>query len=78
MKDNLDQTVNTYQENFHKYAERTVAEVSGEFKVWEDAGSDRGTDENRLPKKMLTVLRRFVSPVENNLDTVETQQEIYT
>lgn len=49
-----------------------------QFKVWEDAGSDRGTDENRLPKKMLTVLRRFVSPVENNLDTVETQQEIYT
>jgi len=48
-----------------------------QFKVWEDAGSDRGTDENRLPKKMLTVLRRFVSPVENNLDTVETQQELY-
>ena len=49
-----------------------------QFKVWDDAGSDRGTDENRLPKKMLTVLRRFVTPVENNLDTVETNQELYT
>lgn len=48
-----------------------------QFKVWEDAGSDRGTDVNRLPKKMLTVLRRFVSPVTNNIDTVETVQEIY-
>lgn len=48
-----------------------------QFKVWEDAGSDRGTDVNRLPKKMLTVLRRFVTPVENRLDTVETEQELY-
>ena len=76
MKDNLDQTVNTYQENFHKYAERTVAEVSGEFKVWEDEfssklppggsifeiGSATGRDDRYLKSKGFRVFCTDVIP----------------
>ena len=32
-----DQTIKTYQDNFHKYSERTPSEVTGEFKVWMDS-----------------------------------------
>lgn len=36
MENSQNKTIKTYQENFDKYVERTVPEVSGEFKEWID------------------------------------------
>ena len=36
MKDRVEETIKTYQENFDKYVARTVTEPSGEFKEWMD------------------------------------------
>ncbi len=36
MENKNDITIKTYKENFDKYSERTVSEVSGEFKEWID------------------------------------------
>jgi SAM-dependent methyltransferase len=37
MQDKNDQTIQTYQQNFDKYVERTPQDVDGEFKSWIDA-----------------------------------------
>jgi len=37
MEHPVDTTIQTYQQNFAKYVERTPAVVSGEFKVWLDS-----------------------------------------
>lgn len=48
-----------------------------QFKVWEDGGMDRGTNDEELPKKLLTVLRRFVNYEQNIIDEIEFQQKVF-
>jgi hypothetical protein len=48
-----------------------------QYKVWEDGGQDRGTDDDELPKKVVCVMRRFVNPEYQPLDNVDIKQEVY-
>ncbi len=48
-----------------------------QYRVWDDGGQDRGTDDDELPKKVLCVLRRYVNPTENPADNVDVNQAIY-
>lgn len=48
-----------------------------QFKIWEDGGQDRGTDEDELPKKVVAVLRRFVNPEPQEINTIEPFGKIY-
>lgn len=48
-----------------------------QFKVWEDAGNDRGTDDDILPRKVMCVIRKYVETKVNNVDSIELQQKIF-
>ncbi|MDQ7818667.1 MAG: hypothetical protein RDU14_16700 [Melioribacteraceae bacterium] len=49
-----------------------------QFKVWDEAAMDRGTDTDDLPRKIKCVLRRFTNPEKTAYDKgVNLNQEIY-
>lgn len=49
-----------------------------QFKVWEMGAQDRGTTEDELPRKILTVVRRYVdTETENPMDSFDYAQNIY-
>ena len=49
-----------------------------QFKVWDEAAMDRGTDIDDLPRKIKCVLRRFINPEKTAYDKgVNLNQEIY-
>lgn len=48
-----------------------------QFKVWADGGMDRGTDNEELPKKLVTVLRRFVNYEQSLIDEIEFKQKVF-
>ena len=49
-----------------------------QFKVWDEAAMDRGTDTDDLPRKIKCVLRRFTNPEKTAYDAgINLNQEIY-
>ena len=50
---------------------------SHQYRIWEDAATSRGTSEDDLPKRVQSILRRYVNPATNVMDTYNFEQEIY-
>lgn len=49
-----------------------------QFKVWDEAAMDRGTDVDDLPRRIKCVLRRFTNPEKTSYDKgIDLNQEIY-
>lgn len=48
-----------------------------QFKVWEDAGNDRGTDVDVLPRKLMCVIRKYVETKVNEIDSIDLQQKVF-
>lgn len=49
-----------------------------QFKVWDEAAMDRGTDTDELPRKIKCVLRRFTNPEKTAYDAgINLNQDIY-
>lgn len=48
-----------------------------QFKVWEDAGNDRGTDDDILPRKVMCMIRKYIETKTNNVDNLDLQQQIF-
>lgn len=50
-----------------------------QYKVWDDAPMDRGTDTDNLPRKVKCVLRRFKDPEKNAFDAgINLNQETFS
>jgi hypothetical protein len=48
-----------------------------QYKVWDDGGQDRGTDTQKMPKKIIAVPRRFVNPDPIKLTEIKIDENIY-
>lgn len=46
-----------------------------QFRVWEDAGTDRGTSGDYFPKKIVCVARRFVNPEAIDIKQIEVKED---
>jgi|GEM_PF-1895971 len=45
-----------------------------QYKVWEDDGNDRGTDYEELPKRIVSVIRRYIDPEKSTLDKINIEK----
>lgn len=50
---------------------------SPNYIVWEELAKARATEENDLPKMVMTVKRAFFNKQTNPIDTVDTQQDVF-